>query len=558
MSSNKYMRPVGTYVPPAKRVKAEKFDVGSEEYQRAAWDDSKRKIKGLINRASSDNIKTIIEELLKCNLIRYKGPFASALLQAQETSQVFTDVYAAILAVTNARIKTLGELVLNRLILQYKLSFKNNNKPRLIASVKFIAHLTNQDVVYEHLAFQLIQHLISQPTPTLIEILIAFIKECGSKLEQSNSMLLHETFRRLRELSLEEDYDSRTNELIEEVHIIRKNKFKNYPTMKKELDLLDEEERITHSLALLEPPEGVPGRSPGKDDFHMEYNYFKFDPNWSENEAKYEGFIKHLFGEANDSSSEDSDSDGDGDANDEHEESEEEEEEDKKPDIKDGLLTAKVEEKFIDETGQDLSAFRRTIHLTIRSSISHEEAVHKLVKLNIKPDQYDALCDMILDCCENERTYVQIYGLIASNYCQINRREFAPRFERMFEQSYGVVHLLPDSNKIRNIAKFYAHLLVTESINWNCLSCLQLRDNATTSAGRCFIKFLFQELVSTISMSTLIEYINDPAREEGFKNLFPKDPEQDMRFAINFFTLSELGQLTDGLRKELLSRQEQE
>lgn len=547
--ASKYKKPMGTYVPPAKRVKAEKFDVGSEEYQRSAWDDNKKKITGLINRASATNVTTIVKELFKCNLIRYRGIFASALLKAQETSPVFTDVYAALLAIINSRISSIGKLVVNRLVLQYRISFKNNNKPRLLTTVRFIAHLTNQDVVYEVLGFQLIEHLISQPSPTLIEILVAFLKECGSKLEQTNGALLFETFRTLRNLSLENEYDTRTHEIIDMIHNIRKDKFRNFPPIKKELDLVDEDDRITHEIALIDLPDGIPGICPRKEDFHMELNYFKLDPDWLDNEAKYDEFKKSLLDEAEGSSSEQEESNDDDDDDDSGDDAEQE---DKKPVIKEEDKQ-NVKQGIIDRTGGDLIAFRKEVYLTIKSSIRHEEVVHKLLKSKIKPELNDELCQMILDCCGQDRTYEQIYGLVASKLCQINRREYASIFEKLFTLFYEVVHMF-EINKIRNIAKLYAHLLTTESIDWKCLSCLKLREGATTSAGRCFIKFLFLELVSILSMPTLIEYINEPTKEEGFKDLFPKDQEQDTRFAIYFFTGSGLGQLSEGLRQELKAK----
>lgn len=529
---NKLPNNRGTYVPPAKRVKSEKLEPGSEEFQRADWDENKKKITGLINRSNTSNVTTIVRELFKCNLIRYKGLFVSALLKAQENSPVYTDVYAAVLAIINSRIKTIGILLINRLILQYRLSFVGNNKAKCLASVKFIAHLTNQEVVHEALGFQLIDHLIDKPTPSSIEIAITFIKECGYKLDQLNPSYLFEVFKTLRDLSLENDFDTRTHEMIDIIHVIRKDKFKDFPPIKPALDLIDEQDRITHTIEL---------SGPRKEDFHMELNYFKLDPNWSENEAKYEDFKKSLLDEDG-SSSEESDDESDSEVSVSEQDQDKDQEEDKK------------DVKVIDATGVDLIAFRRMVYLTIRSSVRHEEVVHKLLKAKIEPELHDELCQMILDCCGQERTYETIYGLIASKLCQINRREFAPKFEKIFELFYETIHRF-ETNKIRNIAKFYAHLLTTESIDWSCLSCLKLRENATSSAGRCFIKFLFQELVSILSLPSLIKYTKEPTKEGAFKDLFPKDQEQDIRFAINFFTFCGLGQLTEELREELLSRQ---
>lgn len=524
-------RSIGTYVPPAKRIKSEKFDIGSEDHQRSLWAENKKKITGLINKANITNVTVIIKELFKCNLIRYKGLFATALLKAQETSPGFTNVYAAILAVVNSRIRTIGSLVVNRLILQYRISFMSNNKLKCLSSVGFIAHLTNQEVVHEVLGFQLIDHLIDKPTQSSIEIVIAFIKECGAKLNQLNSPYLFETFKELRNLSLENDFSTRTHELIDLIHVVRKEKFRDFPPIKKELDLVDENDKFTHTIEL---------SGPKKEDFQMNLNYFKVDPLWVDNEAKYDEFKKILLEDSDNSDDESVDQTSESDEDD-HEE-QENDQGDVKPDV-----------KVIDATGGDIIAFRRMVHLTIRSSVRHEEVVHKLMRSKISPELYDELCQMILDGCGEERTYESIYGLVASKICQIDRREYAPRFERIFKLFYETVHHF-ETNKIRNVAKFYAHLLVTESINWLCLSCLRLRENATSSAGRCFIKFLFQELASILSVPTLLSYIKEPDKEGGFKDLFPIDHEQDIRFAINFYTFCELGQLTENLRQELLSR----
>lgn len=538
-------KPMGTYVPPAKRVKAEKFDVGSDDHQRLTWDEHKKKITGLINRASPSNITLIIKDLFNCNLIRYKGLFALAILKAQEASPKFTDVYAAILAVINSRIRTIGLLVINRLILQFRVSFINNNKAKCLASARFIAHLTNQEVVHEVLGFQLIDLLINQPTPSSIEIVTEFLGECGSKLSQLNPTYLFEVFKTLRNLSLDNELDSRTHELIDLVHLKRKEKFRDNPPVKKELDLVDEEDRVdvTHTVEL---------STPSKDDYHLEYNYYKYDPKWAENEAKYDDFKQSLL-EHGDSDQEDDGKSASGDEDNDDDDGDVEDEDEKKPVI-DGSNGVVKPEKVIDATGADLTAFRRMVYLTIRSSVRHEEVVHKLLKSNISSELHDELCQMILDCCGQERTYEAIYGLVASKLCQINGRNYAPRFESLLAQFYEVVHRF-ETNKIRNVAKFYAHLLTTESIDWNCLSCIKLREDATSSAGRCFVKFLFQELVAVLSLATLKEYIKERENDDGFRDIFPKDPEQDTRFAINFFTFSGLGELTEDLRQVLEAQQ---
>jgi pre-mRNA-splicing factor CWC22 len=53
------------------------------------------------------------------------------------------------------------------------------------------------------------------------------------------------------------------------------------------------------------------------------------------------------------------------------------------------------------------------------------------------------------------------------------------------------VHRL-DTNKLRNVAKFFAHLLHTDAITWAVLDHIRLTEDDTTSSSRIFIKILFQ------------------------------------------------------------------
>lgn len=60
---------------------------------------------------------------------------------------------------------------------------------------------------------------------------------------------------------------------------------------------------------------------------------------------------------------------------------------------------------IIDETETNLVALRRTIYLTIQSSLDFQECAHKLMKMNIKDSQKIELCQMILDACAQQRTF---------------------------------------------------------------------------------------------------------------------------------------------------------
>lgn len=52
-------------------------------------------------------------------------------------------------------------------VVQFKRAFKRNDKPICLAVVKFIAHLTNQQVVVEYLAMQIMILLLENPSGAL-------------------------------------------------------------------------------------------------------------------------------------------------------------------------------------------------------------------------------------------------------------------------------------------------------------------------------------------------------------------------------------------------------
>ena len=104
---------------------------------------------------------------------------------------------------------------------------------------------------------------------------------------------------------------------------------------------------------------------------------------------------------------------------------------------------------------------------------------------------------------------------------------------------------------MRNGAKFFAHLLYTESIEWSCLTAIKLTEEDTTSAGRIFIKILMQEMAENLGVQTFAKKIEDDLIKPHMVGLFPKDTIANARFSVNFFTSIGLGALTEDLRKFL-------
>lgn len=124
----------GAYIPPARlralQAEAAK-DKNSAEYQRLSWDALRKSLTGIVNRVNVANVKDVVPELFAENLIRGRGLFARSVMKAQASSLPFTPVFACMVAVINTKLPQVGELVLTRLISQFRRSFKRNDKVRL-------------------------------------------------------------------------------------------------------------------------------------------------------------------------------------------------------------------------------------------------------------------------------------------------------------------------------------------------------------------------------------------------------------------------------------------
>ena len=513
------MRSGGTYIPPArlKALQSQITDKTSKEYQRMAWEALKKSINGLINKINVSNIKHIVPELFGENLVRGRGLFCRSIMKAQAASLPFTPIYAAMAAIVNTKLPQVGELLLQRLVVQFRKAFKRNDKAVCVSSTTFIAHLCNQQVVHETVVAQILLLLLHKPTDDSVEIAVGLTREVGQHLEEMSQPIALAVFDQFRSILHEADIDKRVQYMIEVLFQVRKDRYKDNPAIKEELDLVEEEDQITHQIDLDE-------------DVNVQdtLNIFKFDPEWEQNEEAYRNLKAEILGEGSD--------DEDAESGSEESSEDEEDEEEKQMEIK-------------DQTNTDLVNLRRTIYLTIMSSLDFEEACHKLMKVQLPPGQESELPSMIVECCSQEKTYSKFFGLVGERFAKLNRM-WLDLFEQAFAKYYDTIHRY-ETNRLRNIARFFGHLLSNDAIGWHVLSVVHLNEDETTSSSRIFIKILFQDLAEALGMVKLQERLKDDILRPSYDGIFPTDNPRNTRFSINYFTSIGMGALTEEMRDYL-------
>ncbi|MES1922702.1 pre-mRNA-splicing factor cwc22, partial [Bonamia ostreae] len=159
------------------------------------------------------------------------------------------------------------------------------------------------------------------------------------------------------------------------------------------------------------------------------------------------------------------------------------------------------------------------------------------------------VASMILDCCANERAYQRDIGLIGERLCKL-LPSYVDAFDDLFGRQYTVIHRY-ETTKLRNMAKFFGHLIVSEALPWDILEYIKLTETETTSSSRIFIKVIFQEFAYWMGVKALKSKIEEEELKEALSGIFPKDSPKETRFAINFFTTIGLGALTAQMREHL-------
>lgn len=520
----KDMRSGGRYVPPAKlRDLEEKLGLhkSPEDLQRARWETLKKSINSLINKVNHNNIKTIVQDIFKLNLIRGRGLFCRSILKAQSLALPYTPVYAALVAIINTKLPIVGELLLTRVILQFKRAFRRNNKQLALSSIVFIAHLCNHQVAHEIIALEILSILLQNPTDDSVELAVAFVKEAGAFLNETSKSAMVGLFDRFREVLHEGTIERRTQYMIEVLFQIRKDNYKDHPIIPKDLDLVDEDEQITHMI-------GFTDELKAQDTL----NVFKFDPNYEKNEFKYDQIKHDILGSSDEES---------GEEDEEGQDSEEEEEEEE-------ANTANGKPGIKDMTNNELTTLRKNIYLNIMSSMSVDEAAHKLFKIQVPEGKESEIVNMIIETCSQEKIYNKTYGSVANRFCY-KSKFWRNLFDDAFLHYYEIIHRY-DTNQIRNIATLFGYILAADGLDWEVFEAVHMNERDSTSSSRIFIKLMFEEMKQEMGVKTMVTRFQEEYLQPYLVNLFPKDNKkpEDTRFSINYFTAIGLGVLTEDMR----------
>ena len=95
---------------------------------------------------------------------------------------------------------------------------------------------------------ELLLLLLESPTEDSVELACDFMVECGQVLQDISPTGVTSIFERFKGILHEGEIDKRVQYSIENLFAVRKTKFKWHPGVIPELDLVEDDDQITHNI----------------------------------------------------------------------------------------------------------------------------------------------------------------------------------------------------------------------------------------------------------------------------------------------------------------------
>ncbi|CAF1493680.1 unnamed protein product, partial [Rotaria sordida] len=239
--------------PTAKRPRVEDSltDKATIANQSLAWKNLETFICDQVKIVDQSNIRQIFRNLLQVNLIRGRGLLANAIIEAQKNSPKYTNVYAAFVYIINSKFPRIGKLICGRVISLYRESFVANERKNTFILIKFLAHLINQKVLHEKIAFEIVDVLLRNVSSDSVILAVQFLTECSQKLSRENKKELDSRFSKLSDLLNGPLITQHTKNMIIVLLTERRNRFQVHSTSQSTLNLVNENDKNVHRLECL-------------------------------------------------------------------------------------------------------------------------------------------------------------------------------------------------------------------------------------------------------------------------------------------------------------------
>lgn len=523
------------------KVKVE-VNTGLEEKQHQKWMQCETLLEETIEQLNDVNIDELFQTMVnQVNIIWTQNLLIRFILCYKSQFRLSSNLICGLAKRLGYFLEDFNLNLTKQIIFTFIECLQNNHLIETLEILPLIADLYNYDICSELIILQVLQVLTKKNIKENMQNddgdnnnnklsimgIIRVMGLCGKKLNERNQRIHDTIFEKLAQSSSIIDQDTKISKEFEYLLKLKNDGYINVcdPLLPKyNLGMLPcspEPINFIISKELREPDDT--------------FGEFVYNDNLEEVDQQW-GVIKNIMNDPKFS---------------QIEEVVEEEVQDRHTDLasNENVQTDHKEKKVVDMTNSVDIQFKKEIYLILKSSLSGDEAAHKILKRRTPDDLKFNIVDIIIKTSIQEATYSKFYGIIAERLLN-SHKAWKLAFYRIFKENFQQLDTF-QPEQLRIIGKFWGHLFATDYIGFELFEIVKINSVESIAPSRIFIKFVFQELVADLTIDELKERLNEDYIQPFITGMFPNDDMDNIRYSINYFTAIGLGILTDKMRTRL-------
>eukprot|EP00752_Nemacystus_decipiens_P010268 g9151.t1 len=156
---------------------------------------------------------------------------------------------------------------------------------------------------------------------------------------------------------------------------------------------------------------------------------------------------------------------------------------------------------------------RRSVFVAIVGSSDCEDALEKILRLNLKGAQEREIARVIVECCSQEGSYNPFYAHLAERVC-----DRQPKLRFTFQVAFwDALKTLEDgaARRAGSLARLMAHLVVRKQLSLTVLKTVEVED--LSPSGLLLMRVFFHEIIAAGDDASFMEVFRRLARPAGAK-----------------------------------------
>ncbi|KAK3101352.1 hypothetical protein FSP39_002929 [Pinctada imbricata] len=428
----------GKYVPPGKRLQL----AGGDQKKKVQLERLKKQLKGLVNRASESNMQAICSQIEIVFLGNSRADVTEtlsmiiieAVVSPSLTPERLVMEMVMLLAVLHGNIgNEIGATFLEHLAHKFEELCNHGDSygdgKEMDNVVLLISHMYNFKVIHSLLIIDVIRKFLVSFMEKDVELLLLILKNVGFSLRKDDAIALKEIIQEIQSKAVAMDTSksvdqSRVRFMLDTLLAIKNNNMRKIPNY--DPDLIEQLKKSTRNV--------LRGTTLGDGQLRISLDDLLHAENkgkWWVVGSAWEGRDKGVMPDVTITTT---------------------------SSVIDGMSSKILQLAHKQRMNTDI---RRNIFCVMMTAEDYIDAFEKLMRLGLKNQQEREIIHVIIDSCQQEKTFNPFYALLMQKFCECDRR-FQMTFQFALWDKFKEMGNLTEYNR-SNLAKLVTYLLSTKA-----------------------------------------------------------------------------------------------